>query len=180
MRMRTQPNEFPAVIVCDLREQLPFKFDQVPADKNEGGGFLKVKKQWEYLPTGDYSLLGHQKDGITIERKSKDDLWRTLSREMPRFERELARMELFHRSFIIVEVELSELLQPPKYRDKTGRWVEIKFPAKVISREIMRLEMEYPRTHWKFLPGKKAAENVTIRLFEKYLEHIEMNYKGNK
>ena len=70
----------PLAIVVDTREQAPYGFARFPAVEIVRAG----------LPTGDYSLTGHEVRAA-IERKSLDDLLGCLTGGRDRFERELAR-----------------------------------------------------------------------------------------
>ena len=54
------------------------------------------------LPTGDYSILGHE-DFCVVERKSLADLVACLGVERDRFERELQRLKSFDAACVIVE-----------------------------------------------------------------------------
>lgn len=173
-------NDFPGIILVDQREKLPFAFQGIPADVDEGGETLNIKVAKTHLATGDYSLFGHERDGITLERKSKNDLWRTISAERDRFERELQRMQLFRRAFVIVECELSELLEPPTWKKPSGEIVTSKYPPKSLHRTILAWEQRYPVVHWKFLPGRRAAECVSVRVLDRYLTEFAMEYGENK
>ena len=73
-------------IVVDTREQTPLDF-----------GRYDCEVVRDSLTTGDYGIAGLE-SLAAIERKSEEDLLACLTRERPRFERELARargMELF-------------------------------------------------------------------------------------
>ena len=173
-------NDFPGIILIDQREKLPYTYIDIPADVDEGGGTLNVKTSRCFLKTGDLSIFGHEKDGITLERKSKNDLWRTISSERARFERELERMQAFRRAFVLVECELSELLIPPTWKKPNGEMVESKYSPKSLHRSILAWEQRYPAVHWKFLPGRRASEVVSCRIFDMYLMQVDREYKENK
>jgi hypothetical protein len=173
-------NDFPGIILCDKQEKKVYTFQDIPADVDEGGGVLNIKTSELHLKTGDYSLYGHERNGITIERKSKDDMWRTIIQARARFERELQRMQAFNRSYVVIECELSELLDPPWWRNKQGELVQCKYPPKSIHRTILAWEMRYPKTHWKMLPGRRASEVITLRLLDRYLTEFAMEYGENK
>lgn len=74
MHLEKQADLFRAEILIDQREKLPFDFLGVKADKDEGGGVLRINHRKTHLKTGDYSLAGHEMKGICVERKSKEDL----------------------------------------------------------------------------------------------------------
>ena len=65
-------------ILIDTREQTPLPFADLTTERRT-------------LPTGDYSVLGFERDFI-VERKSVADLVQSATFERERFERELVRM----------------------------------------------------------------------------------------
>ena len=73
-------------IIVDSREQTPLDFGRYDCEVVRSS-----------LATGDYGIVGLE-TLAAVERKSEEDLLGCLTRERPRFERELARargMELF-------------------------------------------------------------------------------------
>jgi DNA excision repair protein ERCC-4 len=92
-------------IVCDSREQAPFRFENFPAVVTVAG-----------LEAGDYSLAGFERR-IAIERKSLDDLLHSISTERPRFERELARLRGFDSAAVVCESPAAAL-RSGNYRAK--------------------------------------------------------------
>jgi hypothetical protein len=173
-------NDFPGIVLVDQREKLPYTYTDIPADVDEGGGTLNIKVAKTHLHTGDLSLFGHERDGITQERKTKNDIWRTISHERDRFERELQRMQKFRFSYVLIECELSELLEPPTWKKPTGEIVKSLYSPKSLHRTILAWEQRYPKTHWKFLPGRRAAEVISLRIFDRYLTEFAMEYGENK
>lgn len=83
-------------IIVDTREQLPLP---LPAGIVERGT----------LHTGDYSLAGHE-DAFSVERKSLEDLVRSLTHERGRFERELERLADFRFRRVLVEAPYKSIL----------------------------------------------------------------------
>jgi ERCC4-type nuclease len=90
----------PFTLVVDTREQLPYAFD---------GLAPTVRRA---LRAGDYSIVGHDLptpgDGFVIERKSLDDLFKTIiahvsEKDGGRFQRELDILKLYSRAAILVE-----------------------------------------------------------------------------
>lgn len=65
-------------IIIDTREQTPLLFANLPTERRT-------------LTTGDYSVLGFERD-FSIERKTIEDLIQSATFERERFERELVRM----------------------------------------------------------------------------------------
>jgi len=81
----------PLRIVCDSREQWPFRFDGYPVEVAVGT-----------LEAGDYSLAGFERK-VAVERKSLGDLIGCLSGDRARFEKELARLRGFDACAVVVE-----------------------------------------------------------------------------
>lgn len=147
----------------DVRDdyQPPYTFDGIAADQGDGGGLLEVPMIVDTLPSGDYSLRGYE-NRIAIERKSVGDLFRTVSQERKRFIAELERLNEFSIAFVMVEAEWSEILSgPPKH---------CKLPPLTIHRSVTAWEQRYPRVHWRFMPGRSAAEITTVRILQRFLK----------
>ncbi len=77
------------IIVVDNREQRPLTFTRF---RSEGGT----------LQSGDYSIRGFE-SVFAIERKSVDDLCQSLTRERPRFVRELERLRAYEFKRLVIE-----------------------------------------------------------------------------
>lgn len=86
------------VILYSSAEQLPYTFDVTTWDMK------RVK-----LDTGDYMLEGN--NDICIERKSLDDYVRSISTDKERFFREVERLKEFKIRYIIVEGNLTHILE---------------------------------------------------------------------
>ena len=84
-------------IVCDSREQAPYRFDGYPVVVEVGA-----------LASADYSLHGFT-DRIGIERKSLPDLVACLGVERERFARELARLRGYDCAAVVVEATADDL-----------------------------------------------------------------------
>ncbi len=90
-------------IVVDTREQLPLAFDP---DITE-----TVRRA---LPAGDYSIDGYEQS-VAVERKTLDDLVSTVIRGRRRFYKELARLASYGHACVVVEANLSDVIQK-RYR----------------------------------------------------------------
>lgn len=87
----------PLRIVCDSREQAPYRFDGYPVVVEVGA-----------LASADYSLHGFT-DRIGIERKSMQDLIHCLGPDRERFSRELQRLKAYDSSAVVIEQPQSVL-----------------------------------------------------------------------
>ena len=94
----SRPSEMRPVIVVDTREQEPYGFHPERA--------AVVRRA---LPAGDYSLEGLE-SRVAVERKTLDDLVRTVIRERERFRRELLMLSGYEASCVVVEAGLSDVL----------------------------------------------------------------------
>ena len=83
-------------IVIDTREQDPYSFD------------CETIRQG--LAAGDYSVAGHE-GVVAVERKSLTDFVGTVTRDMPRFRRELEYLSRYTSAQIVVEADLDAVLR---------------------------------------------------------------------
>lgn len=98
-------------IIIDTREQTPWTFDNLPAERGT-------------LATGDYSVSGLE-SLIAVERKSLPDLLACVGRERDRFVAELQRLRAFPFRAVVVETTLERL--------ERGDWPALKIqPAHVL------------------------------------------------
>ncbi len=100
----TTPTPMPAVttttmpaVVVDSREQLPYGFPNVVI---------------KGLRSGDYSIDGME-SMIAIERKTKSDLYQSVTRGRERFEREWSRLAGMVFGAVVIEASWADLLRPP-------------------------------------------------------------------
>lgn len=113
------------------------------------------------LRSGDYSIVGFE-DAISIERKSHEDLYQTLTRDHQRFVRELERLRTYAYSEIVIEASWGKILTPP---------VNSRVAPKAISRAIQSLKLRFPTTQWTTAPDRRFAENYTFQILRKFWEH---------
>lgn len=165
------PYVFPGTIIIDTREQRPYSFDAVRADKSEGGGLLTVPTRRGTLASGDYSIEGHTAR-VAIERKSKTDLYGTLGKGRERFTRELKRLNEMDAALVIVEEQLSDVLsRPPAYSRQN---------PKAIFRTVLAFWVRFPRVSWAFVPGREFAEATAFRYLQRYLIEWEKDQNGTR
>ena len=149
----------PYTVVVDTREQDPYLFLDVRADARAGNRLLTVPLIMRGLPSGDYSLEGHEVT-LAVERKSLADLFGTVGRGRQRFERELARLDTMPVAAVVVEATWDEIIRrPPAYS---------RLRPKVIHRSVIAWQQRYPRVHWWTAPGRRFAELTTLRILERF------------
>lgn len=151
----------PFTVIIDTREQAPFSFaGLLAASRAHRHVPLIVPTVRQGLPTGDYSLVGHESapGGIVVERKSAADLFGSLSWGRERFERELARLQEFAWSAVVVEAEWSALIrEPPSEMNPVAAY-----------RTVVSWQQRFPKTHWWFCPDRRFAEITTFRILERF------------
>lgn len=147
----------PFVVIIDTREQQPFSFGDLRGDA--GRQLLTVPSLRRMLPSGDYSIDGHE-DSIAIERKSLPDLFGSLGKERSRFKREIERLSHMRYAAVVVESDWASVLNsPPEFSRLSPRSVY---------RTVLAWQVEFPSVHWWFCPTRRFAEITTFRLLERY------------
>lgn len=203
---RRQPNPaFPAAIVIDTREQLPFSFAAIPADKEHGGGTWQVTTERRTLPSGDYSLAGFE-TRVAVERKSVSDLFGTISQGRDRFVRELERLAEYDYAAVVIEgdwqaitasyppamLDLREhLAAAARSGDESQPWQEwlqaliettpgpparSQLPPRIVYRSVLAWQQRYPRVHWWPCPDRDFAEVTTFRILERFLKEEQAKW----
>lgn len=87
----------PFTVVIDSREQLPYDF---------GPGVPTVRKA---LKTGDYSIEGFE-DVFAVERKSLNDLLKSITWDRRRFKQEIHRGNDLGRFTVVIEADKQTIL----------------------------------------------------------------------
>ena len=148
----------PFTILVDSREQKPYRFSNLWTGKAGVSQKLEVTTKEVLLETGDYGIDGLP--WVVIERKSKSDLYSSISKRRQNFEERLERMSVFTLAEVVVESEWSEIwTNPPRFT---------KFNPKSLTRTILAWRVRFPNVHWSFLPNRESAESYTYRLLERY------------
>jgi ERCC4-type nuclease len=141
-------------LVIDTREIKPYTFDDLPSSSRPN----IVRSA---LPTGDYSLLGHE-FSFAIERKSPADAYSTFSRDRDRFIRELDRARSFDFFAILIESSVRDLLTPPPHVERVR-------PATVIN-SLLSWSIEYG-VHVFFACDREIGRTIVLRLAERFWRH---------
>lgn len=172
MNTNIPPIICPFTLTIDTREQSPFQFKSFRADAKHARTVkglkiipdLFIPTITQGLPTGDYSIQGHE-SSIAIERKSLNDLYGTLGGGRERFERELVRLSQMKVAHIVVEADWMAVLTCPPDRTKLN--------PKSVFRSINAWEQEFPTIHWQFMGNRELAEHKTFRILERYWVNLE-------
>jgi ERCC4-type nuclease len=128
--------------VIDIREQRPYRF---------------ARSTVAWLPTGDYSLQGHE-DRIAIERKTKTDAYSSLGHNRTRFQREWERLAQMDYAAVVIESTLPGFLSPPLFSRLN--------PSSAIC-TLLAWSVRYG-VHVFFAGDRKHGNNVTRQLLNKY------------
>jgi ERCC4-type nuclease len=155
--------ELPFSIAIDSREQLPYQFQDIKDNVDCKGRrpILIVPTVRCTLKTGDYSIIGYE-DLITIERKSKEDLYGSISQNRDNFIGRLNRMKDLERAIIVVEASWDDLLSNPPHFTK--------FNPKSLSRTIQSWIIRYP-VQWLMVPNRDYGEAFTFWLLRRFWIH---------
>ncbi len=170
----------PFTILIDGREQAPYRFTGLRADKTQQHRPLDVKTEWAspVLRTGDYSLRdleGDYRDLICIERKSIQDLFNTLGSDRERFQREHERMaEIAGRdggyTAVVIEATWPEILSNPPERSR--------LEPKTVIRTAMSWSQRYG-VHWWAVGPRRLAEAATFRMLQMWYRQFQAKQKEN-
>lgn len=117
-------------ILIDSREQRPLEFLN-PEDSQK-----PLQTKVATLTTGDYSILGFEKDEIAIERKSLPDLVHCVGGGRERFEKELHRLLGFKSRLVVVEASWDEIIlgqwrsttKPNQVMGSIAGWIDMGIP----------------------------------------------------
>lgn len=169
-RISERPLPCPFTIAIDTREQFPFDFTTLRANSDRSYRPFIIDTHRCTLRQGDYSIVGHELQ-IALERKSKIDLFGTLSAGRERFENELERLSQdVSWSAVIVEAEWSDIMEsPPEFSQLNPKSVE---------GAVVAFMVRYPKVHWMFMPGRRAAEERCFKMLERYWKELEKREEG--
>lgn len=96
----------PYTVVIDTRERTPYQFSK---NFMRDRSLFYIQAITKSLPTGDYSIVGHESE-IAVERKSLADFLGTAGQGRRRFERELGRLAKMKFAAVVIEAEWSQIL----------------------------------------------------------------------
>lgn len=139
-------------VVVDTREQAPYAFER----------FSGVEIFRAGLPTGDYSLVGHE-SRAAIERKSLDDLVGCLTVGRERFERELARGRSLELFAVVVEGTMEDVAR--------HRYTSRMDPHAALQ-SILAFQVRYG-CPFVFAGSRAGGEYVSFWLLQKFRREVE-------
>jgi hypothetical protein len=158
-QVKTKTITCPFTVLIDSREQKPYTFANLWDGPTGRSRLIEVPTQRAALKTGDYGIKDFPR--IVIERKSKEDLYSSISQGRENFVGRLERMCLeADFAAVVVEAEWSELLNDPPPHTQ--------YSPKSLGRTIMAWMTRYTMVQWLMLPSRAHAEAFTFRLLERY------------
>lgn len=147
------------IIICDNREQSPYRFDSIPYD----GATVESGT----LQTADYSLKGLE-DKIGIERKSLDDLAGTLTSGRERFQRECERGKGLEYFGLVIEASMEDVRRH-KYRSK--------MKPQALLQSLFAFSIRYG-LHVFWCGSREGGEYTTYSLLQKYLKETAKQFEA--
>ncbi|QSG06355.1 ERCC4 domain-containing protein [Halapricum desulfuricans] len=146
------------IIVVDQREKKPFDFPGVETKE-------------AHLETGDYTVEGFE-DRFAVERKSIDDLTKSVGSDRNRFEAEIRRAQAFDEFAVVIEGSREDIedhnyfsmIHPNAVLGTTEKW-----PWKYDRLEfIWAGEDEEGNRIYDLAEAKEQAAQQTLRLLDRW------------
>ena len=141
------------VILVDSREQNPYTFD--------------CPTEVIGLSVGDYSIKGLE-NYISIEKKELNDLIACLSKDRPRFERELYKGKSLEYMALVIEGSLSDIVNH-NYKSE--------MQPKAAIQSLLAFSIRY-RLPIFFCESREYGQRVTESLLLKYGREVEKQFKS--
>lgn len=132
-------------MIVDTREQTPYDFP----------GWATIRKA---LPTGDYSILGHELT-FAIERKSLSDLLGCIFED--RFQRELERLQGFAKKYLVIEANIWKIKHERRYKGN----------ANSVIGKLQAIQLRYG-VEVLYLDDRETAQQYVRGLLEKYYKNL--------
>lgn len=162
-----EPLPTPFTILVDQQEGAPWRFTDLRADADKKYRPWVVQQRICHLKTGDYSIEGLE-HLLTCERKSKEDLFGSVSGGHERFRREHERMREMIRAggqaVVIIECSLEDAMENPPLWSST--------PPKVVRGTWLSWRTKYG-VEWIWAGSRRWAEVAAFDLLRKFWEERE-------
>lgn len=122
---------------------------------------LLVDTEVGTLKSGDYSIRGFE-ERVAIERKSKEDLFSTLTTGRERFVREMQRLAEMDIAWIIIEGGWRSLIEKEDIRSQAN--------PLAIYHTVCSWQTRYPTVHWWACDTRRFAEKTTYYLLKHWYD----------
>lgn len=142
----------------------------IAIDTREQRGYLFKNAIVKTLRTGDYSVVGHEETGISIERKSRADAFNSLGQGRARFQREFARLAKYDRAYVVIEASLDDMLKQPPYT---------KMNPKAVVNSLIAWSVRYG-VHIIFAGSRRNGQAITYRILEKFAKDRQEKDSGGR
>jgi len=144
--------DIPFEIIVDTREQKPFAFGSI---------YPQARTVVRTLQSGDYSIVGHERD-FAVERKSIQDLYGSIGSGRDRFKAEILRLKKYRFAAVVVEGDLAEIAAGTTH-------------SKLSPVTVIRTMLSWSVKHgiqWWPCPDRDFAIRVTYNLMRFYLQSL--------
>jgi len=132
-------------IVVDDREKMPYEF---PAMETEPAR----------LDVGDYSVEGFE-DVFAVERKSLDDLARSVGTDRGRFEAEIERAQTLDNFAVVIEADVEDAYK--------GRYYSKIHPNAVVG-TVKKWPWKWGTLDFEWCGDRDGAKQETLRLLDRW------------
>jgi hypothetical protein len=131
------------------------------------------------LDQGDYAIEGYE-DLMAIERKGAVSEWaNNLGVHWDRFERELERSRHIKNFWIILEFNMTDVMNFPVGSGIPKRqWSYLKFKGPFLLKRMLEIEQTYPNVHIVLAGG--SGKEVASSIFKRTTEQIDAAVKQRK
>jgi hypothetical protein len=157
----------PFTVLIDSQEKMPFTFQGLQTDADQGKRPLIIPHEWRSLGSahGDYSIDGFE-GLVHVERKSIDDALGTIlgwGERRERFTATLENLAGMDAAAVVIECSFAALLQYSPSRGKKSAEEN----RKILFRQVLAWQQDY-RVPWLFCDSRRMAEIATFRILERY------------
>lgn len=147
-------------IIIDSREQKPYEF-------------AGQASRFEQLNVGDYTIEGYA-DEFAVERKTLDDLARSLGADRERFEDEMKRAVEANMDHLEVVIEAPEWYVADYANTKhSPKYYSDIYPNSILG-TIDSWSSRYTPLRFNWAQNRDEARNETLRLLDKWYVKREM------
>lgn len=131
------------IILVDYREKKPYTFPEIETEEVE-------------LETGDYTVKGFE-DRFAVERKSINDLTKSVGSDRNRFEDEIRRAQTMDEFAVVIE--------GPKQAVENGDYYSNIHPNAVLG-TVEKWPWKYDRLEFFWSGNRENATQQTLRLLD--------------
>jgi len=156
-------------VIQDSQEKMPWNF-RTYTDFVESQVIKKI-------PTGDYTILGHETEFIVERKKSVDELALNLGQLYTRFRKELVRMREFKEAYIVCEFSSEDLINYPatsnlnKYSWNNKKSPIPRMKGKSMYQQINTIQEVY-NLKFIFAMNRANARDTVLNLMKEFDERL--------